>query len=118
MTKKSDAKRVAICIRMTEADRLKIGQAAEERRVSVNAYVLGAAIDRVRADQSERRLSVPLDGERVCTGEPDALMAISALSESGIPQRQTEMRVRRVLAANPEADLPEIMRQAFARGAV
>ncbi len=103
------AGRKAVCVRMSIDDRRTIGAAAQDHRMSMNSFILGAALDRVRRETaSVDRAEPDLDAE--------AETAVAALESAGLTPGESRRRVERAVAESPGADADQIVAAAFAGG--
>ena len=104
--------RTAVCIRMDPADRRLIGRAANDERMSINAYVLGAALERARS-RADRTARANGPAYADLTHNAEAAAALEVLESAGLTAAESARRVRRALAADAAANAERLVALAF-----
>ena len=95
-------------IRLTDAEKARIRSAADERGQSISRYMVLAALAAAEAPAPK-----PAPPQRLGAAARDA---IAALAQAGMPQREAKDRVTDIVAASPELEAAEIMRQVYRNG--
>jgi len=95
-------------IRLTDAEKARIRNAADERGQSMSRFMVRAALAAIDAPTPK-----PAPAQRLGAAARDA---IAALAQAGMPKREARDRVTDIVAASPELETAEIMRQAYQNG--